>query len=165
MIFFRPESIQLAVDLMDGAEFRLGDKETIIGVKEADMNYMRSSDSKNAPEDNGKSKAQSAREKQKIKARTQAMNEKLADWDDDDPQTLPETNSRWDKVVVLKHMFTMKELTEDANAISDIKEDIEGESSKFGDVTNITLYDKEEDGIITVRFGNPESAKACVRVS
>ena len=35
---------------------------------------------------------------------------KLADWDDDDPSTLQETSSRWDKVVILKHLFTLAEL-------------------------------------------------------
>ena len=35
---------------------------------------------------------------------------KLADWDDDDPQAVQDTSSRWDKVVILKHMFTLKEL-------------------------------------------------------
>ena len=35
---------------------------------------------------------------------------KLADWDDDDPQAQIATSSRWDKVVVLKHMFTLQEL-------------------------------------------------------
>lgn len=35
---------------------------------------------------------------------------KLADWDDDDPQAIQETSSRWDKVVILKHLFTLKEL-------------------------------------------------------
>lgn len=35
---------------------------------------------------------------------------KLADWDDDDPSALQETSSRWDKVVILKHMFTLEEL-------------------------------------------------------
>jgi HIV Tat-specific factor 1 len=38
------------------------------------------------------------------------MSSKLADWDDDDPSVLPETGSRWDKVVILKHMFTLQEL-------------------------------------------------------
>ena len=37
-------------------------------------------------------------------------NSKLADWDDDDPQAMQETSSRWDKVVILKHLFTLKEL-------------------------------------------------------
>lgn len=37
-------------------------------------------------------------------------NSKLADWDDDEPSALPETNSKFEKVVILKHMFTLKEL-------------------------------------------------------
>ena len=32
---------------------------------------------------------------------------RLADWDDDDPSALPDTSTRWDKVVVLKQMFTL----------------------------------------------------------
>lgn len=35
---------------------------------------------------------------------------KLADWDDGEPSGLPDSGSRWDKVVVLKHMFTLKEI-------------------------------------------------------
>jgi HIV Tat-specific factor 1 len=36
---------------------------------------------------------------------------KLADWDDDGPQTtLVGANAKRDKLVVLKHMFTLKEL-------------------------------------------------------
>jgi hypothetical protein len=35
---------------------------------------------------------------------------KLTDWDDDDPSAQPDTSSRWDKVVILKHMFTLEEL-------------------------------------------------------
>ncbi len=38
------------------------------------------------------------------------MCSKLADWDDDDPSTLDDNSSRWDKVVILKYMFTLKEL-------------------------------------------------------
>ncbi len=38
------------------------------------------------------------------------MTSKLADWDDDDTSAIPDTSARWDKVVTLKHMFTLKEL-------------------------------------------------------
>lgn len=38
------------------------------------------------------------------------MRSKLTDWDDDDPSTLQDTSSKWDKVVILKHMFTLQEL-------------------------------------------------------
>ena len=169
IVFFRPESIRLAIDLLDGAEFRLGDKSTVISVKEADWNFkkVKNADLEETLDDEGqsaKSKAKAAKEKQKIKARTQAMNNRLADWDDDDPQVLPETNPRFDKVVVLKHMFTLKELAEDSAAMLEIKEDVREECSKAGEVTNVVLYDKEEDGVVTVRFGNAQSAKTCVNV-
>jgi len=39
-----------------------------------------------------------------------AIYSKLAVWDDDDVSAMPETSSRWEKVVVLKHMFTLKEI-------------------------------------------------------
>ena len=104
---------------------------------------------------------------------------KLADWDDDEPQTFEQTSSRWDKVVILKHMFTLHELEvcsqpepftvlnnsqEDPSAMLEIKEDIREECAKLGDVTNVVLFDKEADGVASVRFKNPEAAEACVRV-
>lgn len=46
----------------------------------------------------------------------------------------------------------------------DLKEDIREECEKLGDVTNVVLYDKEEDGVVSVRFANAASAKACVQV-
>ena len=47
----------------------------------------------------------------------------------------------------------------------DIKEDIREECAKIGDVTNVVLYDKEPDGVASVRFSSPEAARACVNVS
>jgi HIV Tat-specific factor 1 len=86
----------------------------------------------------------------------------LADWDDN-PATI-QANLKWEKVVILKHMFTLKELEEDPAAILDIKEDTRDECSRLGEVTNVTLYDKEPDGVVTVRFTTPQSALACVKV-
>ncbi|KAL9086354.1 MAG: hypothetical protein Q9165_007140 [Trypethelium subeluteriae] len=170
VVYFKPESIQIAIDMMDRAQFRPGVKGTEVGVKEADFSYKRVKttdaedelDANNAGKD-PKNKAHTNKDIQKIKKRTQAMNNKLADWDDDDPQVIPETSSRLDKVVVLKHMFTLDELAEDSSAVLDIKEDVREECAKLGDVTNVVLYDQEPDGVITVRFGNAASAKACVR--
>jgi len=53
---------------------------------------------------------------------------------------------------------------EDPAAILDIKEDIREECSKMGPVTNVVLFDKEVDGVASVRYGNAEAAKACVNV-
>lgn len=89
------------------------------------------------------------------------------------------------RVVVLKHMFTLQQLEEDASLILDLKEDVREECSTLGEVTNVILYDvriysrgyaytdltdccrlqEEPDGIITVKFKDPISAQACILVS
>ena len=53
---------------------------------------------------------------------------------------------------------------EDPAAMLEIKEDIREECAKLGEVTNVALFDKEQDGVASVRFSNAESAAACVRV-
>lgn len=55
-------------------------------------------------------------------------------------------------------------MQEDPAAILDIKEDIREECSKLGDVTNVVLYDKEQDGVATVRFSDPQAARQCIEV-
>ena len=45
------------------------------------------------------------------------------------------------RVVVLKHMFTLKELEEDKSLLLALKEDVREECSMLGEVTNVVLYD------------------------
>jgi HIV Tat-specific factor 1 len=45
------------------------------------------------------------------------------------------------RVVVLKHMFTLKELEEDPSLLLDLKEDVREECETLGEVTNVVLYD------------------------
>ncbi|KAJ5578078.1 nuclear mRNA splicing factor-associated protein [Penicillium hispanicum] len=157
VVYFRPESVNLAIQMLDETDFRLGlqGPHGPMRVQPADFSFKSQQD---APQKSN------MRDKRKIIQRTQKLNSKLADWDDDDPSALPETSSRQEKVVILKHMFTLKELEEDAAAILDIKEDIRDECSKIGEVTNVVLYDKEVDGVVSVRFADPEAAKQCVKV-
>jgi hypothetical protein len=97
---------------------------------------------------------------------------------EEDTQISANKNSR---VVVLKHMFTLKELEEDPSLLLDLKEDVREECDTLGEVTNVVLYDvgqcipflhpplinrlqKEPDGVMTVKFRDPISAQACVLV-
>jgi HIV Tat-specific factor 1 len=66
--------------------------------------------------------------------------------------------------VILKHMFTLQELEDDPALILDLKEDVREECEKLGEITNVVLYDKEEDGVITVKFKDVQGAQACVKV-
>ena len=118
ILYFRAESVDLAIQLLDDTEFRLGNGQKM-KVAAADFSYKAQKD---APAKSN------MKDKKKIMKKTQKLNKygtisfqsleeaaltrssKLADWDDDDPQALQETSSRWDKVAILKHLFTLKEL-------------------------------------------------------
>ncbi|KAL8803481.1 MAG: hypothetical protein Q9182_003178 [Xanthomendoza sp. 2 TL-2023] len=157
ILYFRAESVDLAIQMLDDTDFRLGQSAQggKMKVAAADFSYKAQKD---APAKSNN------KDKKKVIKKTQKLNNKLADWDDDDPQAIQDTSSRWDKVVILKHMFTLRELEEDPAAILEIKEDIREECAKIANVTNVVLFDKEPNGVASVRFSDAEGAKACVRV-
>ena len=170
VVFFKAPSVDMAIMLLDDTPFRIGDGESSgkMRVQAADMSYKKvQNDNEGTPADKEKEKERQrarARDKQKIIKKTQKLDARLADWSDDEPSAIQETSSKFDKVVILKHMFTLAELAEDPAAILDIKEDIREECSKLGEVTNVVLFDMEEDGIASVRFTSGEAAKACVNL-
>ncbi|KAI1143401.1 hypothetical protein F5Y05DRAFT_151856 [Hypoxylon sp. FL0543] len=192
VVFFKPQSVDMAIMLLDDTDFRLTPSGLSSGrmrVQAADSSYKKTHYERGEAEggaeegSNGQPGAaeeeksnhitgagkprDKAREqdKQKIIKRTQKLSAKLADWDDDDPYGGQlETGARRDRVVVLRHMFTLKELEEDPAAMLEIKEDIREECSKLGPVTNVVLYDLEEEGIASVKFKTPEAAEACVNL-
>ncbi|EMR09286.1 hypothetical protein PNEG_02248 [Pneumocystis murina B123] len=151
VVFFREESVKLAIQLLDDTYLRLEDRHgQKIKVQEADTSYKKS---QNNPV------KRSSNEKRKLQQKMKKLNNKISEWDDDTTTT----SGRWSKVVILKHMFTLKELEEDITLIIDLKQDILEECSKIGNVTNIVLFDLEPDGVVSVRFSDEESALVCVK--
>ncbi|OTB18356.1 hypothetical protein K445DRAFT_55687 [Daldinia sp. EC12] len=194
IVFFKPQSVDMAIMLLDDTDFRFSSSGLASGrmrVQAADSSYKKMNYESEASNNNNNGEASAeanaddstserskrilgagkvpdrAREmeKQKIIKRTQKLDAKLADWDDDDPYGGQlETGARRDRVVILRHMFTLRELEEDPAAMLEIKEDIREECSKLGPVTNVVLYDLEEEGIASVKFKTPEAAEACVNL-
>ncbi|KAI1868680.1 uncharacterized protein JN550_006255 [Neoarthrinium moseri] len=198
VVFFKPQSVDMAIMLLDDTDFRYTASGLPTGrmrVQAADSSYKKTQHDAGAEagaktgaggqEDgsaNGGAPAAAApaaaaapkkdhrareQDKQKIIKRTQKLDAKLADWDDDDVPYAAQLESaapRKDKVVVLRHMFTLQELDEDPAAMLDIKEDIREECAKLGPVTNVVLYDLEQDGVASVKFQSPQAAEACVRL-
>ncbi|KAJ5247202.1 hypothetical protein N7468_002185 [Penicillium chermesinum] len=157
VVYFRPESVSLACQMLHETEFRFGGPGSaqMMNVQPADYSYKRQKD---APTETSK------KDKQKRAEHAQRMMSKLNDWSDDEPEPTVPKPTRPGKVVILKHMFTLDELKDDPAAILDITEDIQEECSKLGEVTNVTLYDKEADGVVSVRFADGESAQECVKL-
>jgi hypothetical protein len=81
---------------------------------------------------------------------------RLNDWDEDDVSVIPATVNEWDKVVVLKNLFTAEDLEEDEDADEEesmadfIIRDIREQCLKFGRVENAVLFDAEPEGVVTV---------------
>ncbi|KAH8598733.1 hypothetical protein B0O99DRAFT_614046 [Bisporella sp. PMI_857] len=167
IVFFKAPSVDMAITLMDDTHFRMDSTGKVgsgkMRVMVADQSYKKVKNDGNGEEGGQKERSKaSMKDKQKIIKKTQKLDARLADWSDDEASTVAETGSRWDKVVILKHMFTLEELQEDPAALLDIKDDIREECGKLGEVTNVVLFDLEEEGIVSVRFTNAQSANACV---
>lgn len=94
---------------------------------------------------------------------------KLAEWSDDDEEEIHKTfapkKNKWAKFVIIKNAFTIEQINdeEDKGAILEIKEDMRAAAETFGEVTKVVLYDKEPEGILTVRFKEFEQAEAFVQ--
>jgi HIV Tat-specific factor 1 len=163
IVFFKAPSVDMAIMLLDDTDFRIGTNGSSgkMRVQAADSSYKKVQHTGGDQAEKERPKT-SMKDKAKIIRKTQKLDARLADWDDDEPSAITETSSRWDKVVILKHMFTLAELEEDPAAILDIKEDIREECAKLGEVTNVVLFDGEEEGVASVRFSNAEAARACV---
>lgn len=112
------------------------------------------------------------------------MSSKLADWDDDAPLiSIPmsvasydnadsSTSKRWEKVVILKHVFTLEEfappdpndLTKKTATRQEIEEDILSGAEEIGPVSSIIYFDGEPDGVVSIKFEYKEDAAKCIRI-
>ena len=178
IVFFKPQSVEMAIMLLDDTDFRMtssGTREGRMRVQEADSSYKKVQYEKESGDGAAKSGSgngqeekrpqRSERDRQKIIKKTQKLDAKLADWDDDDPYpSVAQGNSKRNKTVFMRHMFTLAELDEDPAALLEIKEDIRDECSKLGTVTSVVLFDEEVEGIVSVRFRDTESADACIKL-
>ncbi|EEU48520.1 uncharacterized protein NECHADRAFT_74744 [Fusarium vanettenii 77-13-4] len=175
IVFFKPQSVEMAIMLLDDTDFRInpsGTREGRIRVQAADSSYKKvkydQDDAASGDKSNGAAEQKpqkNNRDRQKIIKKTQKLDAKLADWDDDIPYAgQPEAATKWDKLVILRHMFTLEELEEDPAALLEIKEDIREECSKLGTVTNVVLFDQEPEGIVSVKFKDADSALACIKL-
>lgn len=72
--------------------------------------------------------------------------------------------SRHDKVIILKGVFDMQALRQAAPGDDDSAEEVRltvlEEAEEYGTVKNVTIFDEEEDGIVTIRFTNAAAARA-----
>ncbi|WVQ75407.1 hypothetical protein IAR50_005028 [Cryptococcus sp. DSM 104548] len=178
--YFKEGSVDLAITLLDDTELELGAGYPPMRVGTAE--YQKDTSGKEKGKDGGEKKEKkggenqekkklSAEEKQRITKRIKTMQNKVAwhsddesDQEDSGPSGGPSqpTNTRFLRVVVLKGMFVPEDLDKDPGLLLELKEEVREEAETLGQVTSVQLYDKEEDGVMTIKFKDPISAQACV---
>ncbi|KAH7559470.1 hypothetical protein BM1_04407 [Bipolaris maydis] len=157
VVYFRKEAITNAVNMMDDYVLRPGDYSNgTIRVEPAKIEHKKE-------RDGDKIASKLTRKDRKASERNRAeLNRKLNEWSDNEEEVAeafaPKKN-KWAKVVIIKHAFTPAELDEEPEAYLEIKEEMREAAEEYGEVTNCTLYDKEPEGIVTVRFREFEPAE------
>ncbi|KAG2176418.1 hypothetical protein INT43_005658 [Umbelopsis isabellina] len=150
--YFKEESVPLAINLLDEAEFRLGDSSSKITVQQAEF--------KEKDPGTATQKKTSTLEKMKARKKMHQLQRKL-DWVDDE---VGKKTEKFQKIVILKNMYSQQELDDDPTLLLELKDDVREECEKLGEVTNVIMYDKSPGGIISVRFKEVESAEACIKL-
>ncbi|KAG0152317.1 hypothetical protein CROQUDRAFT_85382 [Cronartium quercuum f. sp. fusiforme G11] len=168
IVFLKAESVELAIRLFDESPLRIGsnkstDDQVPMQVSRAEFSHKQNSTSE--PTSTGTSqpdqqKKDQLHQKQKRAKKVEKLKSKLEEWDSDDE--FGATNDKNNRTVVLQYMFTRDELEADPSLLLDLKEDVREECELLGNVTNVTLYDLESDGIMTVKFKEPIAAQACI---
>ncbi|PVI07093.1 hypothetical protein DM02DRAFT_351290 [Periconia macrospinosa] len=164
IVYFKKESVDLAIQLQDDYELRLGDtKNGTLRVQEADNSRRKNTDAE-------KIAGKLVRKERKTAERTRAeMQRKLADWSDNEEEvkkTYAPKKNKWAKMCIIKNVFQLHQLEEEDAAVLEIKEDMRDEAEKYGTVTKVVLYDKEPEGIVSVRFSDFKGAEEfCARAN
>ncbi|ORX94269.1 hypothetical protein BCR34DRAFT_669715 [Clohesyomyces aquaticus] len=158
IVFFRKESIAQAMRMLDEQPLRIGSGQNM-KIQEADMSYKK----------NVNAQLKGMTKKAHVKNRA-AMEREVNDWSEDEPllasKPLDEKKmNKHNRFVIVKRAFTLEEIQDNPALILDIKQDLREEAEKHGEVTNVVLYDKEPEGVVTVRFKEFSSTEGFIRAT
>ena len=135
VVFFRPESIQQAMDILEGMEYVPGYPLTV----------KRAKKEKKVGESQGRKK----RDK-RVKLYDQ---EKELDWEEEEEKLH----------VIIKGMFTLQEVRDGpAEFYDELRADLEAELEKFGKVKNIKIFNYNPEGVVAVKFEKGKGAIRCI---
>lgn len=153
VVYLKPESVELSIQMLNGTKLRVNGGD--ITVQKAEFKEKTDTEAK------GTKRQLTEEEKQTIRKRLKALNEKAEDWNGDDDTI----NPKWLKTIVIKRAFTQEEIKEDPLVSNDIEEDMKEGCEEIGSVEKVIVFDQEEEGVVMVRFHNSDSAVKCIEVS
>ena len=161
--YARPESVDLAVQILDESHFRpptttLNDSSSstwsLVSVQRA--KFEKHTQEQDDTRFNQRKLISS--KKRKI-ARLAAM--QATDWNDADTNTRIVGGIKGLRIIVLKHMFTPGTTTDDDFEL--LEKEIFSDCSQCGTVEKITVFSQHLDGIVIVKFSSPSAATCAIQ--
>ncbi|GJD08974.1 HIV Tat-specific factor 1 [Galdieria sulphuraria] len=68
------------------------------------------------------------------------------------------------RIVILKKVFEPKEALTDPHYYEDIRKDMLEECSKLGEIEKLTVFERNPEGVVAVRFRSPAAAESCIEL-
>lgn len=165
LCYARPESVALALQVLDEAPFRdeikKGPHNNINRVHVERAKFEQSGDF-NQAFDKKKRVSQMQRKVAKLAAK-QAM-----DWDDGESNGRLTGGVKGLRIIVLKGMFHPSELSEDEEDdedafLAELEQQVRRPCEAHGVVEKITVFSKNPQGVVVVKFTQPGSASEAIK--
>lgn len=143
IVFFKPESIALALQALQDMEYEHGYKMQVERAKKPQ---------KQDKEEGGGAPAGMKKRDKRVKLYDQ---EKELDWEEEEEKVH----------VIIKGLFTLEEAEEGGfEYFKDLKADLEEECSKLGKVKNIKIFETNPEGVVAIKFEKAKGALRCVEL-
>eukprot|EP00040_Diaphanoeca_grandis_P039141 m.258233 g.258233 ORF g.258233 m.258233 type:complete len:395 (+) comp36303_c0_seq1:184-1368(+) len=149
--FLKPESVGLAIMLLDQTEIRAGH---VVTITRATFTPKATFDPTKKPDKKKKPKA-----KNKLDAK-QAQKKRQLGWHENEEGKVKKKAAG---VVVIKHMFDPKEFDEDPMYLNEIRDDLQSECGKFGTIKKIMIFDRHPEGVVSIKFEDVASVDVCIK--
>ena len=157
--YARPESVDLAVQLLDESHFR-SDGSARLSVQRAKFEQR----GKSYDKAQDRSRVSDAKRKVARLAALQAVN-----WDEEGEGGRISGGRKGLRIIVLKGVFAPSELLgdgstekEENDAIGRVENEVHRECSNHGTVEKITIFSKNPRGVVVVKFAQPTAASDAV---
>lgn len=145
--YLKEPSAPLAIQMLDGVPLRLGGGGKLLSVSMA--KFEMKGEVFQAKQGGNKSMKKVQLEKL----------EKRLHWGGTDDKHPADT-----VIVILKKMFTLDEFKEDLMFAEELEADIRAECSKLGVVEKLKVFKNNPEGVVSVRFQEPEAANKCIQL-
>ena len=156
LCYARPESVDLALTLLDGAPFVGGDNNN---TKSRNIHVERAKFEQHGLQfDASRSRISNAQRKVARLAAIQAT-----DWDEGDFNGRLTGGRKGLRIIVLKGLFDPSSSSQIDEDWEDLETNVRSECEQWGVVEKITVFSKHPEGVVIVKFVQPSAASEAVK--